>query len=224
MQVVVVACDRDGNVDLADLEAKAAAASRRSRGDHGDVSVDARRVRGGHPRHLRHRARARRPGVRRRREPERAGRARRARPVRRRRLAPEPAQDVLHSARRRRPRRRSGRVRARISRRSCRATACCAARSADASERSARCRRRRTARASILPISWMYIAMMGGEGLRAATESAILAANYVAKRLAPHYPVLYSGRGRARRARVHPRPAAAQGDSRASRSRTSRSG
>jgi len=48
--------------------------------------------------------------------------------------------------------------------------------------------------ASILPISWMYITMMGASGLRAATESAILAANYVAKRLAPHYPVLYSGR------------------------------
>jgi glycine dehydrogenase len=47
--------------------------------------------------------------------------------------------------------------------------------------------------ASILPISWMYITMMGASGLRAATESAILAANYVAKRLAPHYPVLYSG-------------------------------
>jgi glycine dehydrogenase len=41
----------------------------------------------------------------------------------------------------------------------------------------------------------MYISMMGGEGLRAATESAILAANYIAKRLAPHYPVLYSGPG-----------------------------
>ena len=49
--------------------------------------------------------------------------------------------------------------------------------------------------ASILPISWMYIAMMGAEGLRAATESAILAANYIATRLAPHYPVLYSGPG-----------------------------
>ncbi len=47
--------------------------------------------------------------------------------------------------------------------------------------------------AGILPISWMYITMMGGEGLKAATESAILAANYVARRLAPHYPVLYSG-------------------------------
>jgi glycine dehydrogenase len=47
--------------------------------------------------------------------------------------------------------------------------------------------------ASILPISWMYIAMMGGAGLTAATETAILAANYIARRLAPHYPVLYSG-------------------------------
>ncbi|KND55940.1 Glycine dehydrogenase [decarboxylating] (glycine cleavage system P protein) [Candidatus Paraburkholderia kirkii] len=49
--------------------------------------------------------------------------------------------------------------------------------------------------AAILPISWMYIAMMGAQGLTAATESAILAANYVAKRLAPHYSVLYSGPG-----------------------------
>ncbi len=47
--------------------------------------------------------------------------------------------------------------------------------------------------ASILPISWMYIAMMGAQGLKDATETAILAANYIAKRLAPHYPVLYSG-------------------------------
>src|SRR5205814_10148127 len=47
--------------------------------------------------------------------------------------------------------------------------------------------------AGILPISWMYIAMMGSDGLRAATESAILAANYLARRLSPHYPVLYAG-------------------------------
>ncbi|TWG88147.1 glycine dehydrogenase [Cupriavidus gilardii J11] len=47
--------------------------------------------------------------------------------------------------------------------------------------------------ASILPISWMYIAMMGTRGLTAATENAILAANYVAKRLSDHYPVLYTG-------------------------------
>ena len=48
--------------------------------------------------------------------------------------------------------------------------------------------------ASILPISWMYIAMMGPDGLRRATESAIVSANYVAARLASHYPVLYTGR------------------------------
>jgi glycine dehydrogenase len=48
--------------------------------------------------------------------------------------------------------------------------------------------------AGILPISWAYIAMMGADGLRAATEVAVLSANYLAKRLAPHYPVLYTGR------------------------------
>jgi glycine dehydrogenase len=49
--------------------------------------------------------------------------------------------------------------------------------------------------AGILPISWAYIRMMGAEGLRQATKVAILAANYVAVRLASHYPVLYTGRG-----------------------------
>ena len=48
--------------------------------------------------------------------------------------------------------------------------------------------------ASILPISWMYIAMMGSEGLRKATQVAILNANYLATRLAEHYPILYTGR------------------------------
>jgi glycine dehydrogenase len=47
--------------------------------------------------------------------------------------------------------------------------------------------------ASINTISWMYIAMMGGAGLKEATEVAILNANYVAKRLAPFYPTLYTG-------------------------------
>ncbi|HVG09845.1 MAG TPA: aminomethyl-transferring glycine dehydrogenase [Thermoanaerobaculia bacterium] len=52
--------------------------------------------------------------------------------------------------------------------------------------------------ASILPISWMYIAMMGAEGLKRATEVAILNANYMAARLKEHYPVLYRGsKGRA---------------------------
>jgi len=48
--------------------------------------------------------------------------------------------------------------------------------------------------ASILPISYLYIQMMGEEGLKRATEVAILNANYVAKKLEPHYPVLYKGK------------------------------
>jgi len=48
--------------------------------------------------------------------------------------------------------------------------------------------------AGILPIPWAYIRLMGSDGLRRATEVAILNANYVARRLAPHYPVLYTGR------------------------------
>jgi len=47
--------------------------------------------------------------------------------------------------------------------------------------------------AAVLPISWMYCRMMGAEGLRDASEVAILSANYIAARLADHYPVLYSG-------------------------------
>ncbi len=47
--------------------------------------------------------------------------------------------------------------------------------------------------ASILPISYLYIKMMGEEGLRQATENAILNANYISTKLAPHYPVLYQG-------------------------------
>jgi glycine dehydrogenase len=48
--------------------------------------------------------------------------------------------------------------------------------------------------ASILPITWMYIRMMGGTGLKQATELAILSANYIAERLKGHYPVLFKGR------------------------------
>ncbi|RDS81044.1 aminomethyl-transferring glycine dehydrogenase [Dyella psychrodurans] len=48
--------------------------------------------------------------------------------------------------------------------------------------------------ASILPISWMYITLMGQQGLRKATQVALLNANYIAKRLASHYETLYTGR------------------------------
>src|SRR5207302_1096320 len=51
--------------------------------------------------------------------------------------------------------------------------------------------------ASILTISWVYIALMGAAGLTKATQVAILSANYMAKRLEPHYSILYTGtRGR----------------------------
>ena len=46
---------------------------------------------------------------------------------------------------------------------------------------------------SILTISWMYITLMGGKGLRTVTQNALLKANYLAKRLSAHYPILYSG-------------------------------
>jgi glycine dehydrogenase len=47
--------------------------------------------------------------------------------------------------------------------------------------------------AGILPISWTYVRLMGADGLKEATQQAVLSANYVAKRLEPHYPVLYTG-------------------------------
>ena len=47
--------------------------------------------------------------------------------------------------------------------------------------------------AGILPISWAYVRMMGADGLRLATQTAILSANYLASRLGPHFPVLYTG-------------------------------
>ena len=49
--------------------------------------------------------------------------------------------------------------------------------------------------ASILPISWAYVRMMGAAGLRRATLTAVAAANYIARRLDEHYPVLYTGAG-----------------------------
>jgi glycine dehydrogenase len=47
--------------------------------------------------------------------------------------------------------------------------------------------------AGILPITWAYLALMGADGLRSATEHAVLSANYLARRLDAHYPVLYTG-------------------------------
>jgi glycine dehydrogenase len=60
--------------------------------------------------------------------------------------------------------------------------------------------------AGILLIPWAYIRMMGGPGLTECTQVAVLSANYVAQRLAPHFPILFTGVGGAGRARVHRRP------------------
>ncbi len=49
--------------------------------------------------------------------------------------------------------------------------------------------------AGVLPISWAYVKLMGGQGLTEATKSALLAANYVASRLDEHFPILYTGEG-----------------------------
>jgi glycine dehydrogenase len=108
LQVVVTQCDKDGNIDLADLRAKCEAAPRPAGRNHDHLPLDLRRVRHPGQGDLRAGACARRPGLRGRRQHERAGRRGRAGPVRRRCVAPEPAQDLLHPARRRRPGRRPG--------------------------------------------------------------------------------------------------------------------
>ena len=73
--------------------------------------------------------------------------------------------------------------------------------------------------ASILPITWMYLTMMGKQGMEQATRWALLNANYVAKRLSEDYPVLYTGKKRPRRARMHRRFAPAQSRKRHHRNR-----
>ena len=108
--------------------------------------------------------------------------------VRRRRQPPEPAQDVLHPARRRRSGRRpgggalaSGAVPARAS---AGAPDCPHGPPVSSAPYGS---------ASILPITWAYIRMMGADGLRAASLTAIASANYIARRLDEYYPVLYTG-------------------------------
>ncbi len=109
MKVVVVATASDGTIDHADLTAKIEAQQGRPVLHHDHLPVHPRGVRRRRPRGLRRGPRRRRPGLHRRRQPQRARRAGPAGHVRRRRLAPEPAQDLLHPARRRRPGRGPGR-------------------------------------------------------------------------------------------------------------------
>ena len=109
LRVAVVKCGADGAVDLGDLQAKLEA----HEGHVAAIMITYPSTAGVYEQNvsddLRRRARGRRPGVHRRREPKRAGRGGHAALVRCRRVAPEPAQDVLHPARRRRSRRRAGR-------------------------------------------------------------------------------------------------------------------
>ena len=104
MKVVVVACDEKGNVDVADLEAKAKQHCRQPRRADDHLSLDPWRVRGEHQGHLRDHPCAWRPGLSRRRQSQCASRARAPGRARRRCLPHEPAQDFLHSAWRRRSR------------------------------------------------------------------------------------------------------------------------
>ena len=188
-RVVVVASDAAGNIDVDDLKAKAAAARRRAGGADGHLSVHARRVRRRHPRHLRHRARARRPGLHGRRQHERAGRPHQPGAHRRRRLPPQPAQDVRDSARRRRPGHGADRAWRRTWRRICRDTRWCRP---AATRRSPPVSAAPWGSASILLISYGYIRMLGGRGVTEATKYAILNANYIKSRLEDHYDVLYT--------------------------------
>ena len=186
----------------------------RARGDHGDLSVDARRVRDGHHAAVRDRARARRAGVRRRREPQRARRPRAARaasaPTCRTSTCTRRSASRTAAAGRAWARSRAGRT----SRPTCRATATCRrTRQARArrGRRSARCPRRRSARASILPIPWMYVTMMGGERPRRRDRERDPRGELPREAPRAALPGAVQRPRRARRARVHPRPASAEG-------------
>ncbi len=214
---------RSGNIDVADLQAKAAAHAT----DLAALMVTYPSTHGvfeeAIQRDLRDRPRARRPGLHGRRQHERAGRPLPPGRHRRRRLPPQPAQDLLHPARRRRPGHGPDRRR--------RASRAVPARpSGDHDRRRARRSapsppRRGAARASC-SISWVYIAHDGRRRPdRARRKIAILNANYIAD--APRAALSRcSTRGaeRPRRARVHPRPARRSRRRAASRSRTSPSG
>jgi glycine cleavage system pyridoxal-binding protein P len=162
--------------------------------DH--LPLHPRRVRGIGARHLRHRACPRRPGVHGRRQPQCPGRPLPPGRHRRRRLAHQPAQDLRHPARRRRTGHGADRAQGAPAQGiSLHGQPCLKCRQNVAGPHGGQgaVSAAPWGSASILPISWMYITMMGGAGLTRATEIAILNANYVAAKLKDHYPVLYSG-------------------------------
>ena len=150
----------------------------RRRDDH--LPLDLRRVRRAGPRALRHGAPPRRPRVRRRRQHERARRRRGAGRVRWRREPPQPPQDVLHPARRRRPGRRAG-----LRRRRPRAVPAVGPPGGREQRAVGAVSAAPLGNAAVLPISWMYMRMMGAEGLTRATETAILLGQLRRRRASP---------------------------------------
>ena len=188
MKVVVVRTDDHGNIDMADFRAKAedhrdrlAAVMVTYPSTHGVFEEIDHGIVRDHPC-------LRRAGLHGRRQPQRAGRPRPAGRFRLGRQPPEPAQDVLHPAWRRRP--RHGADRRQGASGALPAGACRDGWPDRGGEVSAA----PYGSAGILPISWAYCLAMGGEGLTQATRVAILNANYIAKRLEGAYDVLYKGR------------------------------
>ena len=203
MKIVTVACDDKGNIDVEDLKAKAGEYSLGAVRADGHLPLDARRVREPHPRDRGRRARRRRAGLHGRRQHERAGGADQPRLHRRRRLPPQPAQDLRHAARRR----RSGRGPDLRGRAPQGVPAVASRRARRAATRASRpWRRHPWGSALLLPITYGYIKMLGGDGLRRATEMAIVNANYMSSALARGVPHLLFGRDRPRGTRDDPRP------------------
>ncbi len=221
LRVVVVGCDAEGNVDLADLEAKVAAAPRAPRRADDHLSLDPWRVRAPDPRDLRRGPRGRRPGLPRWRQLQRAGRHLPARRDRRRRRPSQPAQDLLHPAWRRRPGhgadRRQGAPRPFLPGHAVVAGVNPAAANGTIGQVAAA----PWGSPSILPISWAYIAMMGGR--RAAPGDRSRDPQRQLHRAAPRPPLPDRLQRQERHggARVHHRSAAAQAGRRHQRARTS---
>ena len=178
MDVVVVACEANGDVDVNDLRAKAEKHSNEPRRGHDHLSLDPWRVRGAYPRDLRHRARPWRPGLSRRRQPQRAGR-----PVSR---PGDYGADVSHLNLHKTfciPHGGGGPGMGPIGVKAHLAPFLPGHPATKADAPVGPVSAAPFGSASILTISYIYILMMGGEGLKRATEIAILNANYIAAKL-----------------------------------------
>ena len=203
MRVVVVACDGDGNVDVADLRAKArehaeqlAALMITYPSTHGVFEPEIRDICD-----IVHAAR--RPGLSRRRQSQCPGRAGAARRLRRRCLPYQPAQDLLHSPRRRRPGHGADRRARRISRPFLPGTS---AAGAGADMPVGPVSAAPFGSASILPISWAYMSDDGRRGADGGDARSRFSMPITSPaRLGRPLPAPVQGRARARRARVHHR-------------------